>query len=153
MATSIGQYAPVFLPREAPLPDREPWQATVYRVTKNETLPKWSCAHRHRTSFACGSSAPATVECEGGAAAWVAGALAAPGTQGSWRLGQQEIQRSRRVWQPVLASMPQYSCLENHLWQATVYQVAKSQTALKPPYVHKHMIFFPHLWQLCPSER
>ena len=28
--------------------------------------------------------------CGGGAAAWVAGALAAPGTQGSWQLGQQE---------------------------------------------------------------
>ena len=27
----------------------------------------------------------------GGAAACVAGALAAPGTQGSWRLGQQDI--------------------------------------------------------------
>jgi len=26
-----------------------------------------------------------------GAAAWVAGVLAAPGTQGSWRIGQQEI--------------------------------------------------------------
>ena len=27
----------------------------------------------------------------GGAAAWIAGVLAAPGTQGGWRLGQQEI--------------------------------------------------------------
>ena len=27
----------------------------------------------------------------GGAAAWVSGVLAAPGTQGSWRLEQQEI--------------------------------------------------------------
>jgi len=30
--------------------------------------------------------------CGGGAAAWVAGVLAAPGIQGDWRLGQQEIQ-------------------------------------------------------------
>ena len=51
--------------------------------------------------------------CGGGAAAWVTGVLAAPGTQGSWQLGQQEIQCSRRVGQPVLASMLQYSCLEN----------------------------------------
>ena len=29
--------------------------------------------------------------CGGGAAAWVAGVLAAPGSQGRWRLGQQEI--------------------------------------------------------------
>ena len=34
MGTSIGQYAPVFLPGE-PLPDREAWQATVYRVTES----------------------------------------------------------------------------------------------------------------------
>ena len=46
-------------------------------------------------------------------AAWVAGVLAAPGTQGCWRLGQQEIQCSRRAWQPVLAHVLQYSCLES----------------------------------------
>ena len=49
----------------------------------------------------------------GGAAAWVAGVLAAPGTQGNWWLGQQDIQCSRRSWQPVLANTLQYSCLEN----------------------------------------
>ena len=38
--------------------------------------------------------------------------LAAPSTHGGWRLGQQEIQCSRRVWQSVLANMLQYSCLE-----------------------------------------
>ena len=47
---------------------------------------------------------PVRARCGGGAAAWVAGVLAAPGTQGNWRLGQQEIQCSRRVWQPVLAN-------------------------------------------------
>ena len=48
-----------------------------------------------------------------GAAAWGSGALAAPGTRGSWRLGQQEIQCPRRVWQPGLANTLQYPCLEN----------------------------------------
>ena len=43
-----------------------------------------------------------------GAAAWVVGVLAAPGTQGSWQLGQQEIQFSRRISQPVLANTVQY---------------------------------------------
>ena len=43
--------------------------------------------------------------CGGGATAWVTGVLAAPGTQGSWWLGKQEIQCCRRVWQPVLANM------------------------------------------------
>ena len=67
------------------------------------------------STYTCGSStgitsrgcplglgfAPVKARCGGGAAAWVAGVLAAPGTQGSWLLGQQEIQCSRRVWQPV----------------------------------------------------
>ena len=35
--------------------------------------------------------APVRARCGNGAAAWVAGVLAAPGTQGGWRLGQQEI--------------------------------------------------------------
>ena len=69
--------------------------------------------------------------CGGGAAAWVARVLIAPGTQGSWQLGQQEIQCSRRVWQPVLANTLQYSCLEKPLsdreaWEVTIYRVAKS---------------------------
>jgi len=29
--------------------------------------------------------------CGGGTVAWVSGVLTAPGTQGSWQLGQQEI--------------------------------------------------------------
>ena len=56
-----------------PLPDREAWQATVYRVTKSWTLPKWPCTHRSRVFFACGSSAPLRVEHEGGTAAWAQG--------------------------------------------------------------------------------
>ena len=55
--------------------------------------------------------------CEGQVWRWwaarVAGVLAAPGAQESWQLGQQEIQCSRRIWQPVLANTLQYSCLEN----------------------------------------
>ena len=76
---------------------------------------------------------PVRARCGGGSAAWVAGVLAAPGTQGSWWLGQQEIQCSRRAWQPVLANTLQYSCLGSPLpdteaWQATVYRAAKSWT-------------------------
>ena len=33
---------------------------------------------------------PIRAKCGGGAAAWVTGVLVAPGTQGSWHLGQQE---------------------------------------------------------------
>ena len=44
-----NQYWPIrfrILAWRTPLPDREAWQATVYRVTKSQTLPKWPCAHR-----------------------------------------------------------------------------------------------------------
>ena len=62
-------------------------------------------------------------------AAWVTGLLAAPGTQGTWWLGLQEMQCSRRVWQPVLANKLQYSCLENPTdredWQVTVHRVTE----------------------------
>ena len=36
-------------------------------------------------------SAPVRASCGGGAAAWVTVVLAAPGTQGSWQLGQHEV--------------------------------------------------------------
>ena len=85
--------------------------------------------------------------CRGDAASWIPRVLAAPGAQGVWRLGQQEIQCSRRVWQPVLANMLQYSCLENPLsdreaWPATVCWVPKSQTLPKQPFMHRSKTFF-----------
>ena len=77
---------------------------------------------------------PVRARCGDGAAAWVTGVLAAPGTQRGWQLGQQEIWCSRRVWQPVLANTLQYSCLENPMdggaWWAAVHGVAKSWTRL-----------------------
>ena len=98
------------------------------------------------STSACGSStmvcswgcpgglgfSPVRARCGGGAAAWVTGFLAAPGTQGSWWLGQQEIQCSRRVWQPALANTLQCSCLENpppcQRSLARVDRVAESDT-------------------------
>ena len=87
------------------------------------------------STSACGSStgvcswgcpgglgfAPVRARYGGGVVSWVSGVLAAPGIQGSWCLGQQEIQLSRRVWQPVFANMLQYSCLENPSpWQRSL---------------------------------
>ena len=64
---------------------------------------------------------PVGARCGSDAAAWVAGVLAAAGTQGSWRLGQQKIKCFRRLWQSILANMPQYSCLENpSSWQRSL---------------------------------
>ena len=94
-------------------------------------------------------------KCRGGPAAWVAGVLAAPGTQRSWQLVQKS---SRRVWQPVLANVLQYSYLENpnrEACQAIVYRVAKSWTCMKWSCLHRcktFFFFFFGLWQLCPSE-
>ena len=84
--------------------------------------------------------------CGGGAAAWITAVLAARGTQGSWWLGQQDIQCSRRVWQLVLANTLQYSSLENSLdrkgWQATVHMFTKSWTQPKRPCMHRCKTFF-----------
>ena len=64
-----------------PLPDREAWQVTVYRVTMSQTRLKWPFTHRCKNFVSCGSSAPVRVEHESGAAAWLAGTLAAPSVQ------------------------------------------------------------------------
>ena len=53
--------------------------------------------------------APMRARCGAGAAAWIIEALAAPGTQGSWWLGQQEIQCSRRARQPTSLFLPRKS--------------------------------------------
>ena len=59
----------------------------------------WGCCGRLR-------SAPVRTRCGGGAAAWITGALASPGTQGSWQLGKQEIWYPRRGWQPIPVFFP-----------------------------------------------
>ena len=121
-----------------------------FRSSSLATLPLgFNCGFI--STYPCGSSngvcscgcpggrgfVPVRAKCGGGAAAWAAGVLAAPGTQGSWLKGQQEIQCSRRVWQPVLGSTLQCCCLENPLlpdrvaWQATDKRAAKSCTWLK----------------------
>jgi len=83
MATSVGQYANGGLSRKSPIPDREvSLTEIVYRVAKHWTLLMRPCTHRHKTFFACGSSAPVKAEHEGGAAAWLAGTLVAPSVQG-----------------------------------------------------------------------
>ena len=76
------------------------------------------------STFVCGSSAgvcssgcpeglgfaPVRARCGGGAAAWVAGILATPGTQGSRHLGQQEIQcspgKNIGAYWPILVAIP-----------------------------------------------
>ena len=76
MATSIGQYAPVFLPGEFPALTEKPGrpQSTgsqrVRKCQKGQSDPVCIDA---RLFFACGISVPMRAECEGGTAAWLVG--------------------------------------------------------------------------------
>ena len=76
---------------ENPLPDRESWQATVYRLTKSWTRPKWLCAYRCKTSFACGGSAQ-----------WELGAVAQLlGLRGPWHQVQGHGLWCHRSYRPI----------------------------------------------------
>ena len=77
MATTIGQYAPVFFLGEAPSMTEKPGrpQSTgSQRVGHDQRYPAGIVAS--------GSSASVTVERESGAATWLMGTLAAPSVQG-----------------------------------------------------------------------
>ena len=81
MATSIGQYAPGFLPGEPPSLWRSLAGHSLQGRRESETT-KVTLHAQMQDFFACGSSAPVRVECEGGAAAWLAGTLEVPSVQG-----------------------------------------------------------------------
>ena len=57
--------------------------------------------HRHKTFFACGSSASVRVEREGGAAAWLVGTLAVCGTQTASAAGVMALSES--FFEPLVA--------------------------------------------------
>ena len=82
MATSIGQYAPVFLPGESPSPTDRPGrpQSTGSQRVRHY----WSdTVHIDTRLFsACGISASVRVKHEGGMVAWLVGTLVAPSVQG-----------------------------------------------------------------------
>ena len=75
-------------------------------------------------------------QCRGGATTWAAGVLAAPGTQGGWELGRQEIQCSEgdgnQYW-PVRSSvLSRRNPLPNReAWKTTVYRVTERWTLSK----------------------
>ena len=76
----------------------------LYRATKSQPLPEWPCMHRHRTFFACGSSAPVRVEHEGGSTAWLVGTLALPSVQGHRLPPPQELGPYHSLfWGPLVA--------------------------------------------------
>ena len=98
--------------------------------------------------------APVRAMCGGGAAAWVTGVLAAPGPQGSWWLGQQEIQSlegygsqywpihsSVVVWRPPLSEKPSRT--------QSVGSQRVGNDPSDPAWTDPGLFC---LWQLCPSE-
>ena len=81
---------------------------------------------------------PVRARCAGNA--WVTGVLAAPGTQRSWRLGQQEIQCSRRYgnqYWPIHSRFLAWRIPfpDREAWQATVHRAAKNHTLWKRPWL------------------
>ena len=81
MANSIGQYTPVFLLGE-PRSLTEAWEATVYRVAKSRTWPKWPCTQRCKTFVPVAALPQWESSVKVPAAAWLAETLAAPSMQG-----------------------------------------------------------------------
>ena len=82
MTTSIGQYAPVFLPGETLSLTENPGkpQSTGLQGVRCDQIDP---EHINiRLFFACGSSAPVRVEHGGGTATWLAGTLVVPSVQG-----------------------------------------------------------------------
>ena len=93
MATSIGQYAPVFLPGECPSLTEKQRRLAGHSLQGRKELDMTEVTLCVQTQdfFACGSSAPVRVECEGGIAAWLVGTLVAPSVQGHGLHPPQEL--------------------------------------------------------------
>jgi len=87
--------------------------------------------------------APVRARCGGGAAAWVTGILAAPGTQGSWWLRPWEIKCSERYgnqYWPIGSS----SCLENPPPCPQQRSLAShSLQGRKELHIYSFFLFFP----------
>ena len=59
--------------------------------------------HRRKSFFACGSSAPVRVACEGGTAAWLARTLEVPSVQGHGLPPLQELWPYQSFFEPLAA--------------------------------------------------
>ena len=98
----------------------------------------------------------ALVKARGGgrAVAWLLRVLAAPGTRGVGGEGSRKysaLEGDGNQYWPVHSSILAWRTpSDREAWQATVYRVAKNQTGLDQPCVHKHKTFFFNLpqWEL-----
>ena len=95
-------------------------------------------------------SSPVSARCGGGAAAYVAVALAAPAAQGSWPLGSRKHSALERCGNPL-----QHSCLENPLTEkpGRRTQSIGSQSWTQPKWSHMHRCknFYFCSWKLYPK--
>ena len=91
MTTSIGQCAPVFLPGEPQYLTEKPGRPQSTGSQKVGHYRSDPVSIDARIFLPVAALPPVRIEGEGSIAAWVIGVLAALGTQGGWRLGQQEI--------------------------------------------------------------
>ena len=99
--TSIGQYAPGFLPGEClSLTEKPGWPQSTgsQRVGHDPSDP----VRINTDFFACGSSAPVRVEREGGAAAWLVGTLAVPSVRGHRQSPPQELWPYQSLYEPLV---------------------------------------------------
>ena len=90
-----------------------------------------------------------SARCGHGAASWVTGALAAPGTQGSWWLGQQEICCSIRV--ATHSTTLAWRTPRQRSLAGLSSQGHKDLVTTEPTHIHRCRTF-SSLWQFCPSE-
>ena len=85
MATSTGQYIPVFLPGEPS------WQASLQGHKELDTTEVTLHAQTQDCFLPVTGSAPVRIEHEDGAAAWLVGTLAAQSVQGHGLPPPQEL--------------------------------------------------------------
>ena len=77
-------------------PDKEAWQATVYRVARLDMTEV--SLHTQTQDFVCGSSAPVRVGHEAGTTAWLVGTAVAPSVQGHGLHLPQELRPSQSLF-------------------------------------------------------
>ena len=124
MATSTGQYTPVFLPGEPRSLTEKPGRPQSVGLQRVGHYQSNSVCIDVRLFFACGSPAPVTVECEGGTGAWLAGILVVSSVQRHGLSPPQELWPYKSLFSSLL-----YLVIRRSLWP--VFLLAPPVQALR----------------------